>query len=376
MRIIHTGDLHLDTIPEASPAGQDSFFRASSSRRWHTLERMIAYANDWEADLILICGDLFHRQPTLAQLREVNDLFDSLTGARVVLMAGNHDCLLPGSPAESFPWTDRLSLLPPLTALPKAADGEIYFPELRTVVHGFSYSSIRIREALYDGLTAPRDQLYHILMVHGGDPDHLPLRFPALEQAGFDYVALGHIHQPRIFPGRRMAYCGSPEPLDQTETGNHGFMQIDLRGNELDLSFVPFSRSRFIPLSFSISPEDTLSSLRSSLMARMAKGNAGDRYAVRFTGERDPELSLSMDAFSDLPQLYELSDDTLPWYDFSALLKSHGSDLIGQFIRSFLPPGKGAEELDELHAQALYLGLQALLGSADNRTIIKDRKIL
>ena len=42
-------------------------------------------------DLLLISGDLFHRQPLVRELREVNALFASVPEVRVVLIAGNHD---------------------------------------------------------------------------------------------------------------------------------------------------------------------------------------------------------------------------------------------------------------------------------------------
>lgn len=40
----------------------------------------------------------------------------------------------------------------------------------------------------------------------------------------FSYIALGHIHKPAVLLENRMAYPGSPEPLDLTETGPHGYL--------------------------------------------------------------------------------------------------------------------------------------------------------
>ena len=42
-------------------------------------------------DLLLVAGDLFHRQPLLRELKEVDGLFASLDRTQVVLVAGNHD---------------------------------------------------------------------------------------------------------------------------------------------------------------------------------------------------------------------------------------------------------------------------------------------
>lgn len=356
MRIIHTGDLHLDGLSEPYTLKKDPF-RVSSSQRWRTFQRLISYANDIEADLLLVCGDLFHRPPTLNQLKEADALFAALECTQVVIIAGNHDYLSPDTPMSDFSWCEQVTLLS--TDL----NSQVYFPSLNAIIHGFSYTTFQIRDGVYDHITAPNDKLWHILMIHGGDADHLPLHFTALEQSGFDYVALGHIHKPQIFPGKQMAYCGSLEPLDQTETGNHGFMQIDTVRESVQLSFIPFSHTRFIPLSLRVTPEDTLYSLRQTLSERFMQGSSGDVYSVTFLGQRDPELALNIDAFADLSPLYEVLDNTSPWYDFPVLLRQHGSDLIGQYIRSFLSPGSSAEDLDPVQRQALYAGLQALLSS-------------
>ena len=358
MRIIHTGDLHLDAVSEPSLSPNDSFQTISSPQRWRTFQRLINYANDRTADLLLISGDLFNRQPTEAQLREVDGLFSALTCTQVVLIAGNHDFLSAASPMTGYQWAG------PVTLLPSVPDSCAFFAGLNTIVHGFSYSSCRMQDKLYHHISAPKDKYTHILMIHGGDADHLPLHFSSLEQSGYDYIALGHIHKPHIFPSRQMAYCGSLEPLDQTETGNHGFIQIDINRHNVRTSFIPFSHTRFIPLSFQVTPEDTLFSLRRALVQRIDRGSPGDFYSVTFSGQRDPELVLSTESFSDLKQLYELSDSTSPWYDFHSLLRQHGTDLVGQYICAFLPGDKSIENLDELQRQALYFGLKALLDSS------------
>jgi len=353
MLIIHTGDLHLDTITVShSPAYQ----------RWHTFQRLISYANEQAADLLLICGDLFHHQPSEIQLREADRLFRSLTCTQVVIIAGNHDFIAPGAPMAAYPWCDQVTLLP------TKQDSHVTFPELNTVIHGFSYSSYQLNQPPYCPVCIPDDdKMYHILMLHGGDADHLPLNFQALANSAHHYIALGHIHKPRIFPGNRMAYCGSLEPLDHTETGNHGFIQITLHSELIDLSFIPFSHTRYIPLSLQVTPEDTIFSLRTALTSRIARGLPGDRYSVHFTGLRAPEITISGEVFRDFPQLYDVYDETQPWYNFDHLCQKHGSDLIGQYIRTFLSPGIAATDLDDIHRQALYVGLRALLDSADKR---------
>ena len=62
-------------------------------------------------ELLLIAGDLFHRQPLLRQLREVNELFASIAPVQVVFMAGNHDYLKPDSAYRKISWASNIHMI-------------------------------------------------------------------------------------------------------------------------------------------------------------------------------------------------------------------------------------------------------------------------
>ena len=86
MRFIHLADVHLGAVPDRGCPW--------SSRReeeiWETFRRVIAGIRENPVDLLFIAGDLFHRQPLLRELKEVNNLFSTIPDTRVYLMAGNH----------------------------------------------------------------------------------------------------------------------------------------------------------------------------------------------------------------------------------------------------------------------------------------------
>ena len=56
-----------------------------------TFAAIIGKARELSVDFLFIAGDLFHRQPLLKDLKEVNYLFSTIPDVRVVLIAGNHD---------------------------------------------------------------------------------------------------------------------------------------------------------------------------------------------------------------------------------------------------------------------------------------------
>lgn len=99
MRLIHTADVHLGATPDANmPWSQERSLAIRSS-----FLRIISMAEKNQADLLLIAGDLFHRQPLLRELKELNYHFSTLSHTRVVIIAGNHDYICENSPYLNFP---------------------------------------------------------------------------------------------------------------------------------------------------------------------------------------------------------------------------------------------------------------------------------
>ena len=67
-------------------------------------------------DLLLIAGDLFHRQPLRRELKEVDGMFASLKHTKVVLIAGNHDYIRRDSYYRTFSWSENVTMLREETA--------------------------------------------------------------------------------------------------------------------------------------------------------------------------------------------------------------------------------------------------------------------
>ena len=65
MRFFHIADTHLGAVPDAG-------FAWSEERRaeiWESFRGVIQKADREEIDLLLIAGDLFHRQPLMRELK-------------------------------------------------------------------------------------------------------------------------------------------------------------------------------------------------------------------------------------------------------------------------------------------------------------------
>ena len=211
-----------------------------------------------------------------------------------------------------------------------------------------------------DTFRAPEDGRRHILLAHGGDADHLPLHPARIAANGWDYAALGHLHRPALAQDGRVAIPGSPEALDRSETGAHGFYLGTMKKNEFSLEWRTFSDFRYTEVTVNMTPEMTASGLE-SLIRRRADDLAREVLNVRLVGRRDPAFVPDREALLRIGGVAEVTDETLPDYPLEEYLARPAGDLLGRFVRSFTEDGKAD---DPSARKSLYYGLDALLSTA------------
>ncbi len=356
MKFIHTADLHLGAKP-------DSIYPWGAAREKEILQSfydLIDLCNEEEADLLLIAGDFFHRQPLIRELKEISYYLNKLEKTQVVIIAGNHDYINPRSNYNGFDWGEHVHMLS------EASLDSIYLEDINTEVYGLSYHSRFITEPLYDTARPGCEERINILLAHGGNEKDIPIDKNKLQGSGFDYIALGHIHKPHIF-SERMAYSGSLEPLDKTETGKRGFIlgEIAKTGETsvVSIDFKPFSAREYVKLEFSIHPGMTNGTLADVIRDRIKEYGKDNIYLLSFIGVRDADILFRNEDFKQLGNVIEVTDDTVPDYDFEALYRENQDNIIGLYIKK-IKENTGKEEVLN---KALYYGMEALLRAKNYR---------
>ena len=124
MKFIHVGDVHLGAEPES---GTD-LGPLRKAELWEAFRDIIELCEREQVELLLLPGDLFHSQPLLKDVKEVDYLFRRLTKTKVVMIAGNHDCLLPSSHYYDVTFPEYVTFL-----MDTRVDS-VYLPELNTEV--------------------------------------------------------------------------------------------------------------------------------------------------------------------------------------------------------------------------------------------------
>ncbi len=351
MRFIHLADVHLGAAPDAG----SPWCEQRENEIWETFQKVIGDVREKQVDLLLICGDLFHRQPLKKELRDVNYLFTTIPNAKVVLIAGNHDYLKENSYYTSFPWSKNVVCL-----FGETYDA-VYLKELNTYVYGLSYYSQEITKPYYDHVQPLAKDACHILLAHGGDAHHIPIHMNHLKQAGFDYVALGHIHKPQIIQENAIAYSGSLEPLDHTETGEHGYILGEYANRQIHIAFCPCAKRQYISLELQTDGDSTQLSLEDTIRDGIQEHGPDNIYTITLVGMRDGDTSFYPERIQRLGNILEVTDLTEPDYDFQKLREQYRGTLIGEFIDYF------PADRTPLETKALYYGIQALLQSRGQR---------
>jgi DNA repair exonuclease SbcCD nuclease subunit len=263
MRIAHLADLHLGfrQYQRQSSAGNNQREADVARATRHAIDAVIGSA----PDLILIAGDVFHQvRPSnpmiLFALRELTRLRQALPATPVVMIAGNHD--LPRATETGC----ILALFRTIGIQVVEHDPErLRFPDL-----GLSLFAVpdRLGQPL-PALTTDADARWNVLLLHGEVQGVLPDRavmvdrspsevtIDELQQAPWDYVALGHYHVHRQV-AERAWYAGSLDYVSSNAWGElaeqrqhrvpgKGFALHDLATGEHTFVTVPAER-RFIDL--------------------------------------------------------------------------------------------------------------------------------
>ena len=293
---------------------------------------------------------MFHRQPLLRELKEVNYLFSKLTVTQVVIIVGNHDYVKKDSYYRTFTWTKNVHVL---------LDENVSYVELKnikTAVYGASYHSREITGKPYAKQYAKRLQKYEILMVHGGDEKHTPIKKDELLELGYDYIALGHIHKyMEILPGK-IAYCGAMEPADMNDVGLHGYIYGEMTNKGCQTKFIHAASRENIHLDIEVTKNMNGYQLRELIKQTIDQNGVHNIFKIRLVGYKDPDAYFDMDALDVYGNITAIEDHTKLAYDLEKIYQQNKDNILGELIGNL---GKARE--DSVEYMALCEGVRALM---------------
>ena len=277
-------------------------------------------------------------------------MFSELTKTQVVLCVGNHDYLKKDSYYRTFRWNENVHMI--LDRELSSVD----LPELDVSVYSFSYHAKEVTEKPYANRYALRRSKTEILMVHGGDEKHVPVKPDEILSLGYDYIALGHIHKPQIVVPDKMAWSGSLEPTDTNDVGEHGYIAGEITDAGVKIEFVPFASRQYIHMAVPVTGEMSGYELKENLKKIIEKKGIQNIYKIILRGFRNPDVQFDLQALDTYGNVIEIIDDTKPSYNYAKIKEQNENNILGNLIREL-------EDYDEnsVEYRAMCEGVRALM---------------
>lgn len=236
-KFIHAADLHIDSPLrglEAYPGAPVEQLRAATR---DAFENLVTLAMEQQVAFVIIAGDLFDGkwQDTKTGLW-TSEQFRRLDRETIAVytLRGNHDAASKVSQALSWPSNvHEFSVRKPQT---------FHLKEIGVALHGQGFRDQACSEDLAANYPDPVPGAFNIGVLHTsltGHPDHptyAETDEATLVGKGYDYWALGHIHQRSDPPIREqpfIAYSGNTQGRHIREPGPRGCLLNTVDDGEL-----------------------------------------------------------------------------------------------------------------------------------------------
>ena len=304
LKVLHSGDLHLDSPFSGFPEDQRQLLLASQRKLPEELTRL---CGEQKADMVLLAGDVFdgpYQKKTAALLADC--LEDC--GVPVFITPGNHDYDGLDSPWQRELWPENVHIF----------RGNLSYVDLENLdcrVYGGGYRSMDC-PGLLQGFQAEPGPGYLLGVLHGdalnSKSPYCPITAEQVASSALQYLALGHTHKGGSFmAGSTLcAWPGCPMGRGWDETGRKGMLLAELT-DRVKLSTLPVRLPAFLEETVDISAGAV-----EALGNILPPVDSGDYYRVTLTGRGSIDMPGLRKQFSYLPFL-ELRDRTRapldPW---------------------------------------------------------------
>lgn len=355
LKLIHCADLHLDAKMESSLPKEKARERRLEILR--TFTRMTERAEEEGAEAILLCGDLFDAKSISSRAR--NCVLDAITrhpGITFYYLQGNHDQNSFLRDLEEKP--DNLCTF--------GTDWTFY--EQEGVCIAGAEISDDTAPNLMERLTLDENKV-NIVMLHGmvteygGKNQKEDFSLKTLRNCNIDYLALGHVHgfrREKLDERGVWCYSGCLEGRGFDECGEKGYVLLEICGEKVNSTFVPFAERTLHEVLVDISGLETQEEIQRAAEQKLTGIPQKDMVKVVLEGEVPPESE------KDTVWLEKWLKDS--YYHLKVKdrtrLSIHPEDyqydisLKGEFVRLVLASRMKKEDKE----QVLRLGIRALAG--------------
>ncbi len=362
IKFLHTADLHLGSYRTGVKSGK--------SEIENTFLRIIDLCKTEKVDFLLIAGDLFDTPFVAAEdASRIISAIKQIPDTIVAISPGNHDYVCPGSVYLKYKFPDNTIIF---SSFLEYAD----FPEKGVRLWGAGFTDRFENFALLKKPDDLNPQLINLCVLHGetvtdgSSSQYNPITPSAIEDCGFDYIALGHIHKRsgiQKMGKTRFAYSGCPDGMGFDESGEQGAYLGTVSQDMCDIEYIPTSSRQYIIESVDISScsdsVDAAGIVKEYICNKFGDNFNNNLYRISLTGNISPDTSVSAIQVQTLLlnnlDYIEVLDKTDSDISQLETLKNESS-LRGIFVQKMLDKINSVpnEEI-QVYKNALRIGLRA-----------------
>jgi exonuclease SbcD len=305
-RFLHAADIHLDSPLRGLTGHEGNTVERIRSATRDAFELLVTFAIEGNVALLIIAGDLYD-----GDWRDYNTgLFFAgqmgrlnAGGIPVYLLHGNHD-------AESQ-ITKRLELPSNVHVFGSSKPETFAIDSLDVALHGQSFRQRDVTDNLSLAYPAPVSGSFNIGVLHtalagrAGHESYAPCSPDDLVNKGYDYWALGHVHQAEVVHERpHIIFPGNLQGRHRRETGAKGASLITVEDGQISaLAAIPFDvvRWSYVPVDLKDVANfgAALDRIRDALEAAVANEADGRLLVCRVALEGQTEIHDQLIASAD-----------------------------------------------------------------------------
>lgn len=369
MRILHTGDLHLDSAFSAFGAQDAEKYRELGRT---LLKNVFECALCEKCQMILIAGDLFDSRFVSNDTRA---LFVSLVRSAnipVIIAPGNHDSFGENSFYANIQKENIENLF-----IFNSSDLQVFdFDDLRVRVVGYAFTSSVLNENPLLKAEKLEDNGYLKLLCAHTDmasplSRYAPISYAELSRFDFAYSALGHIHNQNYEDMlSRIQYCGFAEGRSFDELGEGGVLIADVDEIECKVKRIKLSSRAFYIENLNLGNDIDLAKEKICKFILEKEFPENSYLRLNVLGSVDAQtikaLKNTTEKIAEETGLeyLEIVDYTLPVYDGKYLEKD--VTIRGEVYRALLPKLSSADKNEKRQA---LLALKIALAAIDSNNV-------
>jgi len=250
MKFIHIADLHLD-CPFTNLSDKENFGELRRLEQRKALREVINYIKENKIQYLFIAGDLYeHKYVKKTTIEYINKLFNEIPETKIYITPGNHDPYTKNSFYNNYIWSKNVYIFGEQIQVIKNNDIDIY---------GYGFDDYYLKEEKINNIEIENSEKINILITHGTldgasleekEYNSIPRRL--IEEKGFDYVALGHIHKTNYKENENIIYPGSMVSIGFDEIGLHGMIEGEIINKKLKTKYIPIKTTEFEELELDV----------------------------------------------------------------------------------------------------------------------------